>query len=94
MNAAFEELFTALGVSGIDEIDVATLTDVLLAHVVSGNVASTDLSNGSVPTLNDSKSLEFNVDNGVVIDGDINVVLADVQGTNGIVHVIDKVIVP
>jgi transforming growth factor-beta-induced protein len=94
VNAAFEELFTALGVSGIAEIDVATLTDVLLAHVVSGNVASADLSNGSVPTLNDSKTLDINIDNGVVIDGEISVVLADVQGTNGIVHVIDTVIVP
>ncbi|PRY87878.1 transforming growth factor-beta-induced protein [Marinilabilia salmonicolor] len=94
VNAAFEELFTALGVSGIDDIDVATLTNVLLAHVVSGNVASTDLSNGSVATLNETKNLEINTDNGVVIDGDINVVLADVQAANGIVHVIDKVIVP
>jgi transforming growth factor-beta-induced protein len=94
VNSAFEELFTTLGVSGIEEIDVATLTNVLLAHVVNGNVASGDLSNGSVPTLNDSKSLEINVDNGVVIDGEIGVVLADVQGSNGIVHVVDKVIMP
>lgn len=93
-DAAFEVLFDALGVSGVDEIDVATLTDVLLAHVVSGNVVSGDLSNGTVPTLNNEKSLDINVDNGVVIDGEINVVLADVQGTNGVVHVIDKVIVP
>jgi transforming growth factor-beta-induced protein len=93
-NAAFDDLFADLGVAGIDDIDVATLTDVLLAHVVSGNVASTDLTNGSVPTLNAQKSIDINVDSGVVIDGQINVVLADVQGTNGIVHVIDKVIVP
>jgi transforming growth factor-beta-induced protein len=52
------------------------------------------LSNGTVPTLNSEKSLDINVDNGVVIDGEINVVLADVQGTNGVVHVIDRVIVP
>ncbi len=93
-NSAFEELFSELGVSGVDEIDVATLTSVLLAHVVNGNVVSTDLSNGSVPTLNEARNLEINVDNGVVIDGEVNVVLADVQGTNGIVHVIDKVILP
>ncbi|PWD98827.1 fasciclin domain-containing protein [Marinilabilia rubra] len=93
-NAAFDDLFSALEVTGVDDIDVATLTNVLLSHVVSGNVASTDLSNGSVPTLYSEKSIEINVDNGVVIDGQINVVLADVQGTNGIVHVIDQVIVP
>lgn len=94
INAAFDSLFTDLSVTGIDDIDVATLTNVLLAHVVSGNVASTDLSNGSTPTLNTEKAIDINVDNGVIIDGQINVVLADVQGTNGIVHVIDKVIVP
>lgn len=93
-NAAFEALFAALGVSGIADLSAETLTPILLAHVVSGNVASTALSNGDVPTLNTGKSISINVDNGVVIDGDINVVLADVQGTNGIVHVIDKVILP
>ena len=93
-NAAFEALFADLGITSVDDLDVETLTSVLTAHVVSGNVASGDLSNTSVPTLNESKNLDINVDNGVVIDGDVNVVLADIQGTNGIVHVIDKVIMP
>lgn len=93
-NAAFDDLFAALQVSGIDDIDNATLTSVLLAHVVSANAVSTGLSNGAVPTLNNEKSIEIMVDGGVTIDGDINVIAADVQGTNGIIHVIDKVIVP
>lgn len=91
---AFEELFEVLDVSGIEEIDVDTLTDVLLSHVVSGNVASSDLSDGSVQTLNEDKMLDITVGDGVMIDGDVNVILADVQGVNGIVHVIDQVIVP
>jgi len=65
-----------------------------MAHVVEGNVRSTALSNGTVPTLNAQKTISINVDNGVVIDTDINVVIANVQGTNGVVHAIDKVIVP
>ena len=94
-NTAFEALFAALdGVNSIDDLTKEQSAPILLAHVVQGNVASTDLSNSTVPTLNGSKSLSINVDSGVVIDGSINVVLADVQGTNGIVHVIDKVIVP
>ncbi len=95
-NDAFEALFAALeGVSGIADLDKATLTPILLAHVVEGNVASGDLSSGTVPTLNTQKSLNITVDNsGVFIDSDIQVVLADVQGTNGIVHVINKVILP
>ncbi|WP_289054920.1 fasciclin domain-containing protein [Carboxylicivirga marina] len=93
-NAAFEELFAAINVTGIDDLTKEDLTPILLAHVVSGNVASTDLSNGNVPTLNDQKMIAINVDSGVSIDGTINVVAADIQGKNGIVHVIDKVIVP
>lgn len=93
-NAAFEALFAALNISGIDDLTKDDLTPILLAHVVSGNVASTALSNGNVPTLNAQKSLAISVDGGVTIDETINVVLADIQGKNGIVHVIDKVIVP
>jgi transforming growth factor-beta-induced protein len=71
------------------------LTPILLAHVVSGNVQSGDLTSGSVPTLNSAKSLNVAVSSsGVTIDGTINVVKADVQGKNGVVHVINKVIVP
>ena len=93
-NDAFNALFSALEVSGISDLDKETLTPILLAHVVSGNVRSTDLSNGTVPTLNDLKTLSIDVSNGVYIDGDIQVVLADVQGVNGVVHAINKVIVP
>jgi transforming growth factor-beta-induced protein len=67
---------------------------VLLSHVVSGNVVSGDLTTSSVPTLNAEKSIEVVVDGGVTLDGDINVVLADVQTSNGVIHVIDGVILP
>jgi len=93
-NDAFDALFTMLGISGVDALTKDDLTPILLAHVVSGNVASTDLSNSTVPTLNTNKSIEINIDNGVVLDGDIQVIAADIQGKNGIVHVIDKVIIP
>jgi transforming growth factor-beta-induced protein len=93
-NDAFEALFTTLGISGIADLTKEQLAPILLAHVVSGNVASDALSNGDVPTLNDMKMLSINIDSGVTIDSDINVVLANVQGKNGIIHVIDKVIVP
>jgi len=94
-NEAFSALFTTLGVSGIDALSKAALTPILLAHVVSGNVQSGNLTSGSVPTLNSAKSLNVVVSSsGVTIDGSINVIKADVQGKNGVVHVINKVIVP
>ncbi|WP_439183569.1 fasciclin domain-containing protein [Carboxylicivirga taeanensis] len=93
-NAAFEQVFADLGISGLDDLSKEDLTPILLAHVVSGNVASTDLSTGNVPTLNETKTLAVEVNGGVTIDGAITVIAADIQGANGIVHVIDKVIVP
>ncbi|HOZ13384.1 MAG TPA: fasciclin domain-containing protein [Tenuifilaceae bacterium] len=90
-NDAFNALFEALDVTGIADLTKEALTPILLDHVVSGNVRSTDLTTGTVNTLNNSISID--VSSGVKINGDINVVLADVQGTNGVVHVIDKVIV-
>jgi len=90
-NDAFNALFTQLGVSGIADLSKEALTPILLDHVVSGNVRSTDLSTGMVSTLNNTISI--NVSAGVKINTNISVVLADVQGTNGVVHVIDKVIV-
>lgn len=90
-NDAFNALFEELDVTGIADLTKEVLTLILLDHVVSGNVRSTDLTTGSVNTLNNS--ININVSSGVKINSDINVVLADVQGTNGVVHVIDKVIV-
>jgi len=90
-NDAFNALFDALDVTGIADLSKEALTPILLDHVVSGNVRSTDLTTGTVNTLNNS--ININVSSGVKINSDINVVLADVQGTNGVVHVIDKVIV-
>ena len=93
-NEAFEALFTTLGVTGIADLSKDALTPILLAHVVSGNVTSGQLTNGDVQTLNTDKKIAINTSNGVTIDGNIKVTLADVQGSNGVVHVIDKVILP
>ena len=94
-NDAFAALFTALKISGVDALTKEQLTPILLAHVVSGNIQSGSLSSGLVPTYNDAKSLNVVVSGGAVtIDGSVHVVKADIQGSNGVVHVIDKVIIP
>lgn len=92
-NDAFAQLLVDLGVATIDDIPLDVLTKVLLYHVVSGNVLSTDLSNGMVPTL-EGQMIDINIDGGVSINGDVNVVAADVQAVNGVIHVIDKVLLP
>ena len=91
-NTAFETLFAELGVKGINDLSAEQLTPILTYHVVSGKVMSTDLSNTSVETLN-SQKIKIDLTEGVKIN-DSKVVAADIAGKNGVIHVIDKVLVP
>ncbi len=91
-DAAFAQLYEDLGVSGIEEISAETLIPILQYHVVAGNVLSTDLVEGDVETLNGKFSLSLS--GPVTINGTTEVVATDVQGTNGVVHVIDEVLLP
>jgi transforming growth factor-beta-induced protein len=91
-NEAFNALFKQLGVSGVKDLTAEQLTPILTYHVVSGKVMSTDLSNTSVATLNGQK-IKIDISNGVKIN-DSHVTKADISGTNGVVHVIDKVLIP
>ncbi|KAF0200887.1 MAG: adhesion [Bacteroidetes bacterium] len=94
-NDAFSALFTTLGVSGISALTAEQLTPILLYHVVSGNVLSTQVTTGSVPTLKDGSSLNLTVSTmGVKVNTSVNVVATDVQGSNGVIHVIDAVLLP
>lgn len=94
-NDAFTALFAVLGVSGISDLTAEQLTPILLYHVVSGNVVSSQVSNGSVPTLKDGSNLNVVVSSmGVKLNADVNVIATDVQGTNGVIHAIDAVLLP
>ncbi len=93
-DTAFENLYTQLGVASSEEIDLTTLTNVLLYHVVNGNTMSSDLSAGMVPTLNANNDIEVNLTNGVTLNETSNVVITDIQTTNGVIHVIDRVLLP
>jgi len=91
-NEAFTALFKQLGVSGIKDLTAEQLTPILTYHVVAGKVMSTDLTNTSVATLNGQK-IKIDLSNGVKIN-ESNVTTADISGTNGVVHVIDRVLLP
>ena len=69
------------------------LTDVLTYHVVPGAVVSSDLTTGDVETLEGS-TVPVVVDGDMVMVGDANVVAADIPATNGVIHIIDSVLVP
>jgi uncharacterized surface protein with fasciclin (FAS1) repeats len=92
-DAAFE-LIPADVMSSLLMDPMGSLTYVLTHHVHSGNVLSTDLSDGMmVPTLAGTNLTVAISDLGVFIDG-ANVSVADIQSDNGVVHVIDAVMVP
>lgn len=98
-NDAFKALFTQLGVSGIADLDAATLTPILLNHVVSGQVKAADVTTGYAPTLNatapggNSVKIYLNKGTDVMVDGS-KVIVADIMASNGVIHAIDKVILP
>ncbi len=96
-NAAFVSLLGELGASSLDDIDKATLTQVLLYHVVGGRrVASIVLGSDNLHTLQGGK-LTVDAKNGALIDANhrsANIVGVDIAARNGIVHVIDRVVLP
>jgi uncharacterized surface protein with fasciclin (FAS1) repeats len=72
--------------------NVAVLTSILTYHVVAGNVLSTDVVAGDAVSLEGS-NLALTTDMGVKVN-DATVIQADVTASNGVIHVIDKVLVP
>ena len=89
--APTDAAFAKLGVD-ISMLSKEELTDILLYHVVAASVKSTDLKNGFVQTAG-GYSIEINTDNGARINT-ASVIQADVMATNGIIHVIDEVLLP
>lgn len=69
------------------------LVKILTYHVVPGKVMSTDLEDGMMAETVEGSSITVDLDGGVSIDN-ANVVTADVEADNGVVHIIDAVIMP
>ena len=92
-DAAFAAAGIDLAAFDNDEAN-QTLADILLYHVIEGAVDAANVTDGlTVATLN-GDNLSFTVTNGTVMAGDATVTTADVVASNGIIHVIDKVLTP
>lgn len=94
--APTDDAFAAAGID-LASLDTdegkAALTDILLYHVVAGEVPSSAVIDGLVAAAVNGDDLSFTVGEGVMVN-DANVVLADVPASNGVIHVIDKVLMP
>jgi len=97
-NDAFDSFLTSINAASLDDIPVDVLTNVLLNHVIIGEVQSSSLTNGygSTQAVSNASgtnmSIYINTDNGVTFNGVSSVSTADVVASNGIVHIVDGVI--
>lgn len=98
-NAAFSSLLTELNLPNLASVPAATLENVLKYHVVAGaNVLSTDITNNMNVTTFQGGTFKITTTGGVKItDANnrvSNVIATDVQCSNGVIHAIDKVLLP
>ncbi|MDY0989907.1 fasciclin domain-containing protein [Flavobacterium sp. CFBP9031] len=98
-NAAFASFLTETGFSGLSAIPANVLETTLKYHVVAGaNVQSSSLTNGQVVNTFASQSFTIGLTGGAKITDTnnrvSNIIVTDVQCSNGIIHAIDKVLLP
>ena len=99
-NAAFDVFLTANGFASLSDVPTDVLSQILLNHVISGTITSSDLislNDGYAKSLatgaaNQNVDLYFNASNGVMFNGISNVTTADISASNGVIHIVDAVI--
>jgi len=94
--APTDEAFAKLGKATIDSVlaDKALLTKILTYHVVSGQVKAADVVKVTSAKTLQGGDVKVSVVGGAVKINDATVVVADVLATNGVIHVIDTVLMP
>ncbi|MEY2995218.1 MAG: hypothetical protein RLZ86_33 [Actinomycetota bacterium] len=94
--APTDDAFAALPAGVLDALLLPENKDVLVKiltyHVVAGKVMAADVTAGDVATV-EGQTIALGTDGGVTVNG-ANVVTADVEASNGVIHVIDAVILP
>ena len=97
-NDAFAAFLSANNFNSLEDVPVDILTKVLLNHVISGSLISTDFSTGYANTLATSAasqtplSIYVDTSNGVRFNGVSSVSAADILAVNGVIHKVDAVI--
>ena len=95
--APTDEAFAALPEGTVETLllpeNKEKLTSILTYHVVSGKVMSSDLTNNMMAETVQGSQVKIMTYGGVTVNG-ANVVTADIEASNGVIHVIDAVIIP
>lgn len=98
-DAAFVAFLKTTPYATLNDVPTDVLTQILLNHVVSGKVMSTDLTTGYVKTLaksatsgTNTMSMYVDLRSGVKLNGVATVTTANVMASNGVIHVVDAVI--
>lgn len=94
VDAAFAALPAGTVESLVSPENKGKLTSILTYHVVAGKVLSTDLSNGMKAQTVNGGEITITIADGKVMVNGAQVVLADVATSNGVIHVIDGVLLP
>ncbi|MDJ0994990.1 MAG: fasciclin domain-containing protein [Dinoroseobacter sp.] len=95
--APTDDAFAALPAGTVEDLlkpeNKDQLTAILTYHVVPAKVMSGDLSNNMTAATVEGTAVTIMTEGGVKVDG-ANVVTADIEASNGVIHVIDAVILP
>jgi uncharacterized surface protein with fasciclin (FAS1) repeats len=94
--APTDAAFAALPAGTLDQLlaNKEELTKVLTYHVVAGKVTSADVAKLTEATTVEGSKLQIKVEGGKVMINDATVTTADVMAKNGVIHVIDRVLIP
>lgn len=94
--APTDDAFDNLPAGTVDALlqDIPALTDVLLYHVVSGKVMAADVVGLTSATTVLGQDVTITVDEGNVFINDAQVIITDIEASNGVIHVIDNVLIP
>lgn len=86
-------------IASIQAADPNTLATILTYHVIAGRIFSSDLTNGAMPATLNGETVSINLSSGATVKGmknttASNIIKTNIVASNGVVHVVDQVLLP
>ncbi|NBC65622.1 MAG: hypothetical protein GVY07_08235 [Bacteroidetes bacterium] len=89
-----DDAFAALPEGTLESLTAEQLTQILTYHVIDAEIFAGDLGHQQSPASLNGEELYISGDNGVSINGNSEVITADIEATNGVIHAVDSVLLP